>query len=117
MKIENENTQNKARRFKIVVTDLQKDKTLMDLTTNAAIVSAASPFDNLNNKDNDGYTQSAYYFDCKATEIMQCVQSAIKSISKLMSEHKELGFLFSFYSLLKKVESSSDEEEEDEEDE
>ena len=117
MKIENENTQNLARRFRIVVTDLQEDKTLMDLTTNAAIVSTASPFDNLRNKDNDGYTQGAQYFNCKATEIMHCIQSTIEGISKLAAEHKELGFLLSLYMMSKHAEHSSDEEEEDKENE
>ena len=117
MKIENENTQNKARRFKIVVTDLREDKTLMDLTTNAAIISTASPFDNLENKDREGYAQGAQYFNCKSKDIMYCVRSAIEGISKLAAEHKELGFLLSLYMLSKKTESSSDEEEEDEDNE
>ena len=117
MKIENENTQNKARRFKIVVTDLREDKTLMDVTTNAAIVSTASPFDNLENKDREGYAQGAQYFSCKSKDIMACVQNAIEGIRKLVGEHKELGFLLSLYMMSKKAESSSDEEEEDEDNE
>ena len=119
MKIENENTQNKARKFKIVVTDLQEDKTLMDVTTNAAIISTASPFDNLENKDREGYAQGAQYFSCKSTEIMHCVRNVIEGISKLAAEHKELGFLLSLYMLSKKAESLSneDEEEEDEDNE
>ena len=118
MKIENENTQNKARRFKIVVTDLQEDKTLMNLTTNAVIVSTSSPFDNLTNKDNAGCSQGAQYFNCKSIEIMRCVHNAIEGISKLAADHKELGLLLSLYMMAKQAESSSDEEEEeDEEDE
>ena len=116
MKIENENTQNKARRFKIVVTDLQEDKTLMDVTTNAAIISTASPFDNLENKDREGYAQGAQYFKCKSKDIMYCVRNVIEGISKLAAEHKELGFLLSLYMLSKKAESLSNEEE-DEDDE
>lgn len=117
MKIENENTQNKARSFKIVVTDLQEDKTLMDVTTNAAIISTASPFDNLENKDREGYAQGAQYFNCKSTEIMRCVQCAIEGISKLTADHKELGFLLDLWMLKKKAESLKDEEEEDEDNE
>lgn len=118
MKIENENTQNKARSFKIVVTDLQEDKTLMDVTTNAAIISTASPFDNLENKDREGYAQGAQYFRCKSKDIMYCVQNAIEGISKLAAEHKELGLLLNLYMMSKKAESlSNDEEEEDEDDE
>ena len=116
MKIENENNQNKARKFRIVVTNLQEDKTLMDVTTNAAIISTASPFDNLENKDREGYAQGAQYFNCKSTEIMHCVQNAIEGIHKLVGEHKELGFLLSLYMLSKKAESLSNEEE-DEDDE
>ena len=115
MKIENENTQNKARSFKIVVTDLREDKTLMDVTTNAAIISTASPFDNLENKDREGYTQGAQYFRCNSKDIMYCVQNVIEGISKLAAEHKELGFLLSLYMLSKKAESLSNEEDEDDE--
>ena len=119
MKNENENTQNQARRFKIVVTDLQEDKTLMDVTTNSAIISTASPFDNLENKDREGYAQGAQYFNCKSKDIMYCVQNAIEGIRKLVGEHKELGFLLSLYMMSKKAESLSneDEEEEDEDNE
>ena len=112
--MKNENTQNQARRFRIVVTDLQEDKTLMDVTTNAAIVSTSSPFDNLNNKDNDGYTQGAQYFNCKSTEIMHCIQSTIEGIAKLATDHKELGFLISLYMLEKKAESLKEEDEDNE---
>ena len=115
--MKNENTQNKARRFKIVVTDLQEDATLMDVTTNAAIVSAASPFDNLHNKDTDGCAQGAQYFNCKATEIMHCIQSTIEGIAKTLEKHKELGLLLELWMLSKKAERSSDEEEEDEDNE
>ena len=114
--MKNENTQNQARRFRIVVTDLQEDKTLMDVTTNAAIVSTASPFDNLNNKDNDGYTQGAQYFNCKSTEIMHCIQSTIEGIAKLAADHKELGFLINLWLLSKQAESLKDEEEKEDED-
>ena len=117
MKNENENTQNQARSFKIVVTDLREDKTLMDVTTNAAIISTASPFDNLENKDREGYAQGAQYFSCKSKDIMYCVQNAIEGIRKLVGEHKELGFLLNLYILSKQTESSSDEEEEDEDNE
>ena len=112
--MKNENTQNQARRFKIVVTDLQEDKTLMDVTTNAAIVSTSSPFDNLENKDREGYAQGAQYFNCKTKDIMHCVQNAIKGISKLAVEHEELGLLLSLYMMAKQAESLSDEEEEEE---
>lgn len=117
--MKNENTQNKARRFRIVVTDLREDETLMDLTTNAAIVTAASPFDNLNNKDNDGHTQGAQYFNCKVPEIMHCIQSTIEGLGKLVAEHEELEFPLKLWMMLKKAESLCDEaeEEEDEEDE
>ena len=111
MKIENENTQNKARRFKIVVTDLQEDKTLMDVITNAAIVSTASPFDNLEDKDREGYAQGAQYFNCKSKDIMYCVQNVIKGINKLAVEHKELGLLLSLYMMAKQAERLKDEEE------
>ena len=114
MKIENENTQNKARSFKIVVTDLREDKTLMDVTTNAAIISTASPFDNLENKDREGYAQGAQYFSCKSKDIMYCVRNVIEGISKLAAEHRELGLLLSLYMLSKKAESLSDEDEEEE---
>ena len=112
--MKNENTQNQARKFKIVVTDLQEDKVLMDVTTNAAIVSTASPFDNLKNEDNDGYTQGAQYFNCKAPEIVHCIKSTIEGIGKLMAEHKELGLLLDLWMLAKKAESLKDEDEEDE---
>ena len=114
MKIENENTQNKARSFKIVVTDLREDKTLMDVTTNAAIISTASPFDNLENKDREGYTQGAQYFSCKSKDIMYCVRNAIEGIRKLVGEHKELRSLLNLYILSKKAESLSNEDEEKE---
>ena len=111
--MENENTQNQARRFKIVVTDLQEDKTLMDVTTNAAIVSTASPFDNLNNKDNDGYAQGAQYFNCKAPEIMHCIERTIEGIAKLATDHKELGLLLNLWLLSKQAENLSNEEEDE----
>ena len=111
--MKNENTQNKERRFRITVTDLQEGETLMDLTTNAAIVSTASPFDNLTNEDKDGYSQGAHYFNCKAPEIMHCVQGVIEGIGKLMAERKELRLLLSLWMLAKQ----SKIEEEDEEDE
>ena len=113
MKIENENTQNKARRFRIVVTDLQEDKTLTDLTTNTAIVSTASPFDNLTNEDKDGYTQRAQYFDCTTDEIIRCVQCIIKGISELAARHKELGLLLGLWLMANQLKN----EEEDKEDE
>ena len=115
--MKNENTQNQARRFKIVVTDLQENETLMDVTTNAAIVSTSSPFDNLDNKDNDGYAQGAQYFNCKSTEIMRCIHCAIEGIAKLAADHKELGLLLNLYMLSKKAESLKDEEKEDEDNE
>ena len=114
--MENENTQNIARRFKITVTDLQEDKTLMDVTTSAAIVTAASPFDNLTNEDNDGCALGAQYFNCKSAEIMRCIQGTIDGISKLAADHKELGLLLNLYMLAKKAESLSNEAE-DEKDE
>lgn len=114
--MKNENTQNKARRFRITVTDLQEDETLMDVTTNAAIVSTTSPFDNCTNEDKDGYSQGAQYFNCKAPEIVHCVESTIEGIGKMMAEHKELRLLLELRMMLKKAESSSNEEE-DEEDE
>lgn len=115
--MENKNTQNKARRFKIVVTDLQEDKTLLDVTTNAAIVSTASPFDNLKNVDNEGYTQGAHYFRCKAEDILHCVQSNIEGISKLMNENKEIGFLLNLWMMSKQAERDAETEEEDEDNE
>lgn len=114
--MENENTQNEARRFKIVVTDLQEDKTLMDVMTDAAIVTAASPFDNLANEDRDGYTQGAQYFNSKAGDIFNCVQSTIEGISELAAENKELGFMLGLYMLAKQAAHSKDEEEEEDED-
>ena len=111
MKIENENTQNQARRFRIVVTDLQENETLMDVTTNAAIVSTASPFDNLTNEDKEGYSQGAQYFNCKTKDIMHCVQNAIKGIRKLTAEHKELGLLLELWMMLKKAEKEDEEDE------
>ena len=114
--MKNKNTQNKARRFRITVTDLQEDETLTDVTTNAAIVSTSSPFDNLNNKDNDGYSQGAQYFNCNAQEIMHCIESTIEGIDKLVAGHKELGLLLKIRMMLKKAESLCDDEE-DEEDE
>ena len=104
----------KARRFKIVVTDLQEDKTLMNLTTNAVIISTSSPFDNLTNKDNVGCTQGAQYFNCKSTEIMRCVHGAIEDIGKLMADHKELEFLLNLYMLSKQAEILKKEAEDDE---
>lgn len=109
--MKNENTQNKVRRFRITVTDLQEDKTLMDLTTNTAIVSTASPFDNRANEDKEDCTQHAQYFDCKASEIAHCIESTIEGIGKLVAKHKELEFLLKLRMMLKKA------EEEDEEDE
>lgn len=117
MKIENENTQNKARRFEVVVTDLQKDEILMDVTTGAAIVTAVSPFDNIENKDKEGYAQGAHYFECKTGDIMNCIQSTVEGISKLAAENKELGFMLSLYMLSKQAAHSKDEEEENEKDE
>lgn len=108
MKIENENTQNKARRFKIVVTDLLEDKTLMDLTTNAAIVSTTSPFDNLNNKDNDGYTQGAHYFACATKDILNCIKSTIDGISKLTTENRELCLLLNLWMMSKQAENEGE---------
>ena len=114
MKIENENTQNIARRFKIVVTDLRENETLMDVTTNAAIISTSSPFDNLTNEDEDGYAQGAQYFNCKSTEIMRCIQGAIEGIGKLAADHKELGLLINLYMLSKKAESLKEEDKDNE---
>lgn len=114
--MKNENTQNIARRFRIVVTDLQEDKTLMDLATNAAIVSTSSPFDNLENKDREGYAQGAQYFNCKSAEIMRCIQGTIDGISKLTADHKELGFLINLWLLSNQAESLKDEEEKEDED-
>ena len=107
--MKNENTQNKARRFRIVVTDLQEDKTLMDVTTNAAIVFTASPFNNCTNEDEDGYSRGAQYFNCNTQEIMHCVQGVIESIGKLMAEHKELRLLLELWMKLKKEEDEEDE--------
>ena len=109
--MKNESTQNRARIFRITVTDLQEDETLMDVTTNAAIVSTTSPFDNLTNEDKNGYTQGAQYFNCKGPEIMHCIEGTIEGIGKLMAEHKELRLLLDLWMMLKKA------EEEDEEDE
>lgn len=108
--MKNENTQNRARRFRIVVTDLQEDETLMDVTTNAAIVSTTSPFDNLTNEDKDGYSQGAHYFNGKSIEIMRCIQCTIEGISKLAADHKELGLLLNLYMLEKKAESLKEDE-------
>lgn len=117
--MENNNTQNKARRFKVVITDLREDKVLMDVTTNAAIVTTASPFDNLANEDRDGYTQGAHYFNSKAQDILHCAQSTIEGISKLMAENKELGLMFNIWLMAKQAEQSnhSEDEEEDEDNE
>ena len=111
--MKNENTQNQARIFRIVVTDLQEDKMLMDVTTNAAIVSTASPFDNLEDKDREGCAQGAQYFNCKSKDIMYCVQNVLEGIRKLMVEHKELGLLLNLWMLTRQ----SKNEEEDKEDE
>ena len=113
MKTENENTQNKARIYRIVVTDLQEDKTLMDLTANAAIINVASPFDNLANVDRDGHAQGALYFNCGPADIFFCIQNAIEGIGKLTTEHKELGLLLNFWLMLKQLKK----EKEDKEDE
>lgn len=117
--MENNNTQNKARKFKVVVTDLQEDKVLMDVTTNAAIVTAASSFDNLANEDRDGYTQGAHYFSSKARDILHCVQSTVDGIIKLMAENKELGLMFNIWLMAKQAEqpNHSEYEEEDEDNE
>ena len=113
MKIENENTQNKARRFRIVVTDLQEDKTLTDVTTNTAIIGTSSSFDNLANVDRDGHTQRAQYFNCTTDEIIRCVQCIIKGISELAAKHKELGLLLGLWLMANQLKN----EEEDNEDE
>lgn len=114
--MENENTQNKARRFRIVVTDLQEDKTLMDVTTNAAIVTTSSPFDNLENVDRDDCTQGAHYFECKTNDILNCIKSTIEGISKLTVEHKELGFLLNLWMMSEQAKKANETEEEDEND-
>ena len=115
--MKNENTQNQARRFKIIVTDLQEDKTLMDVTTNAAIVTATSPFNNLTSEDQEGCTQSAHYLNGRATDILNCIESTVDGIAKTLAKHKELRFLFNLWMLSKQAERSSDEEEEDEDNE
>ena len=111
--MKNENTQNKARRFRIVVTDLQEDKTLTDLTTNAVIVSTASPFNNLTNVDRDGYTHGAQYFNCTTDEIIRCVQCIIKGISELAAKHKELGLLLGLWLMANQLKSEEEEHEEE----
>lgn len=111
METKNENTQNTARRFKIVVTDLQEDKILMDVMTGAAIVTAVSPFDTIEKEDKESYTQGAHYFECKTSDIFHCVQSTIDGIGKLMAE---LGFMLSLYMKAKQAVHSKDEEKEDE---
>jgi len=116
MKNENENTQNKARRFTVIVTDLQENKILVDVTTDTVMLTTASPFDNLTNEDKEGYTWRAHYFNSKVQDILHCVQCNIEGISKLMEENKELGFLLELWLMSKQAEHSEDEEE-DEDDE
>ena len=113
--MKNENTQNQARRFRIVVTDLQEDKTLMDVTTSAAIVTAASPFDNLANEDKEDCTQSAHYLNGRTTDILNCIESTIDGIAKTLAKHKELGLLLDLWMMSKKAESLKDEEEKEDE--
>ena len=108
--MENENTQNKARRFKIIVTDLQEDKTLMDVTTSAAIVTAASPFDNLTNEDKEDCTQSAHYLNGRATDILNCIESTIDGIGKTLAKHKELRLLFNLWAMMKQLENETEDE-------
>ena len=110
MKIEN--TQNKARRFKIVVTDLQEDKTLMDVTTNAAIITAASPFDNRTNEDKEDCAQSAHYFNGRATDILNCIKSTIEGIGKTLGKHQGLRLLFNLWAMMKQLENEEEDEDE-----
>ena len=110
--MKNENTQKQARRFKIVVTDLLEDKTLMNVTTGAVIVTAASPFDNLTNENKKGRTLSSQYFDCDVDATLNCMQSTIEGIAKTLEKRKELKFLFKLWAMMKL--SDNKEENEDE---
>lgn len=85
--------ENKARRFRVVVTDLQEDKKLMDVTTGAAMVTAASVFDHLTGEDKISSVQNAHYFECKAEDILVCIKSTINGIGKLCNQHREIGLL------------------------
>ena len=108
--MKNENTQNQARRFKIIVTDLQEDKTLMDVTTNAAIVTATSPFNNLTSEDQEGCTQSAHYLNGRATDILNCIESTVDGIAKTLAKHKELRLLFNLWAMMKHLENEAEDE-------
>ena len=95
------------RRYKIVVTDLQKGETCIDVTTSAAMISITSAFNNLKNEDEKGYSHGMNFFECKAVDIMSCITTTLKGISKLIVKHRELGSLLELFLM------SMSEEEED----
>lgn len=114
--MENEN-KNKDRRFKVMVVDLSEDKVLVDATTDTVMLTVGSPFDNLTGEDRSDYTMTKQYFNCRATDILNCIRSTVEGIAKMAAEHKELGFLLNLWLLSKQAKSLEESEEEDEDDE
>ena len=97
------------RRYKIVVTDLQKGETCMDVMTNAAMVTVTTAFNNLKNENEEGCSYSAQFFECKAVDIMSCITTTLKGISKLIVKHRELGTLLDLWFMAMKAEENKDE--------
>lgn len=89
--------ENNRHKFRIVVTDLQKGETCMDVMTNAAIVTVTSAFNNIKNEDEEGCSHGAQFFECKAVDIMRCIIITLKGISKLVAKHRELGSLLELF--------------------
>ena len=101
--------ENNKHKFRIVVTDLQEGETRMDVMTNAAMVTVTTAFNNLKNENEEGYSHSAQFFECKAVDILGCITTTLQGISKLVAKHRELGTLLELWFMTMKAEENEDE--------